>query len=124
MPYLPLLTKPAPPVTPPHVTPPEPTLTISEASAESGVPAHVLRYWETEFPALAPGKNSQGHRAYAPADLATVERIRYLLREEKYTIEGARQRLDYEIGGGDSVSPREDLLAVRDFLVSLRERVG
>ena len=67
--------------------------TIAEASEATGVDAHVLRYWETEFPSLKPRKNRSGHRAYTDDDLALVRRIAHLLREEKYTIEGARQQL-------------------------------
>ena len=58
-----------------------------------GVEAHVLRYWETEFPGLAPPKNRAGQRTYRPKDIELLLAIRQLLYEEGYTIAGARKRL-------------------------------
>ena len=66
---------------------------ISEVAEMTELEAHVLRYWETEFEQLQPKKNRAGNRVYTERDIAVVERIRHLLREEKYTIEGARQVL-------------------------------
>jgi DNA-binding transcriptional MerR regulator len=60
------------------------------------VQPHVLRYWETEFPMLAPQKNRAGQRVYRRKDVEMVLRIRDLLYEEKFTIAGARKRLAEE----------------------------
>jgi DNA-binding transcriptional MerR regulator len=57
------------------------------------VQPHVLRYWETEFPMLAPQKNRAGQRVYRRKDVEMVLRIRNLLYEEKFTIAGAKKRL-------------------------------
>src|SRR5215467_15426642 len=57
------------------------------------VQPHVLRYWETEFPMLAPQKNRAGQRVYRRKDVEMVMRIRDLLYEEKFTIAGAKKRL-------------------------------
>ena len=57
------------------------------------VQPHVLRYWETEFPMLAPQKNRAGQRVYRRKDVEMVVRIHNLLYEEKFTIAGARKRL-------------------------------
>lgn len=98
--------------------------TIAEASEATGVEAHVLRYWETEFPMLAPRKNRSGHRAYTDDDLALVRRIAHLLRDEKYTIEGARQQLrrgQRVVAPGDA--QRRTLSELRGFLVGLRDRL-
>jgi len=57
------------------------------------VQPHVLRYWETEFPMLAPQKNRAGQRVYRRKDVEMVLRIRDLLYEEKFTIAGAKKRL-------------------------------
>lgn len=57
------------------------------------VQPHVLRYWETEFPTLAPQKNRAGQRVYRRKDVEMVMRIRDLLYVEKFTIAGARKRL-------------------------------
>src|SRR4030095_13266290 len=64
------------------------------------VQPHVLRYWETEFPMLAPQKNRAGQRVYRRKDVEMVFRIRDLLYEEKFTIAGAKKRLLDEIRGG------------------------
>src|SRR5580704_11311804 len=57
------------------------------------VQPHVLRYWETEFPMLAPQKNRAGQRVYRRKDVEMVLRIRNLLYEEKFTIAGAKKKL-------------------------------
>lgn len=54
---------------------------------------HVLRYWETQFEELAPTKNRAGNRVYRDQDLERIALIQRLLHEEKFTIEGARERL-------------------------------
>jgi len=54
---------------------------------------HVLRYWETQFEELAPTKNRAGNRVYRNQDLERIALIQRLLHEEKFTIEGARERL-------------------------------
>jgi DNA-binding transcriptional MerR regulator len=64
------------------------------------VQPHVLRYWETEFPMLAPQKNRAGQRVYRRKDVEMVLRIRDLLYEEKFTIAGAKKRLLDESRGG------------------------
>lgn len=64
------------------------------------VQPHVLRYWETEFPMLAPQKNRAGQRVYRRKDVEMVLRIRDLLYEEKFTIAGAKKRLVDEMRGG------------------------
>jgi DNA-binding transcriptional MerR regulator len=76
------------------------------------VQPHVLRYWETEFPMLAPQKNRAGQRVYRRKDVEMVLRIRDLLYEEKFTIAGAKKRLLDEMRGG-SVRAKlaEDLAA-------------
>ena len=66
---------------------------IAEVSEITGVKPYVLRYWETEFPELTPQKNRSGNRAYKKNDIQLVFAIKRLLYDEKYTIEGARQRL-------------------------------
>jgi len=72
------------------------------------VQPHVLRYWETEFPMLAPQKNRAGQRVYRRKDVEMVFRIRDLLYEEKFTIAGAKKRLLDEIRGGSGRSKPAD----------------
>ncbi len=66
---------------------------ISEVSRITGLRPYVLRYWETEFSELNPAKNRAGNRTYRKSDIKTVFLIKRLLYQEKYTIEGARQKL-------------------------------
>lgn len=67
--------------------------TISEVSTETGVPQHVLRFWEAKFTQLRPLKRGGGRRYYRPEDVALLQRIRRLLHEEGYTIKGVQKIL-------------------------------
>ncbi|HKI78642.1 MAG TPA: MerR family transcriptional regulator [Ignavibacteriaceae bacterium] len=67
---------------------------ISEVSKITGVEQYVLRYWETEFEQLKPQKNRAGNRIYTNKDIQLIMHIKGLLRERKYTIEGARKILE------------------------------
>jgi DNA-binding transcriptional MerR regulator len=69
---------------------------ISEVSALTGIEQYVLRYWETEFDELRPHKNRAGNRIYAEKDVKVIQRIKELLRDERYTIEGAKLILKQE----------------------------
>src|ERR1700704_4504163 len=69
---------------------------IGEVSDLVGVEPYVLRYWETEFPSVGPKKSDTGHRMYRRKEVELLLRIKYLLYEKKYTIEGARQYLQSE----------------------------
>lgn len=73
---------------------------IGEVCEHVGVQPHVLRYWESEFPMLAPQKNRAGQRVYRRKDLEIVLRIRELLYDEKFTIAGAKRRLAEELRAG------------------------
>lgn len=66
---------------------------IGEAADLVGEEPHVLRYWETEFRALRPQKSSKGQRVYSRRDIETALKIKSLLREQRFSIEGAKKRL-------------------------------
>lgn len=66
---------------------------IGEVSTITGVPPYVLRYWESEFPALQPRKSGGGQRLYRKRDVALILEIKKLLYQERYTVAGARRRL-------------------------------
>ena len=55
---------------------------------------HVLRYWETQFPPLSPSKNRSGNRVYQRKEIKLIMLVKKLLYEEKYTVEGARAKLE------------------------------
>ena len=73
---------------------------IGEVSELCKLPAYVLRFWESEFPQLRPGKSSTGQRLYRRKDVENVVKIRRLLYEQGYTIAGARQILKSEARTG------------------------
>ncbi|MEP7147714.1 MAG: MerR family transcriptional regulator [Acidobacteriota bacterium] len=70
---------------------------IGEVCELVGVQAHVLRYWETEFPMLSPQKNRSGQRSYRRRDVEIALRIKQLLYEEMFTIAGAKKKLHAEM---------------------------
>src|SRR3974390_18064 len=96
--------------------------TIGEVSELCGVKPHVLRYWEQEFTQLKPVKRRGNRRYYQHHEVLLIRRIRELLYEEGFTINGARNQLDTNLGapsrnGGSAatvaVSGRMDLPLVR-----------
>ena len=99
---------------------------IGEVSDIVGVKAHVLRYWESEFSALAPKKTRGSHRQYSRKDVELAMHIRQLLHDEGFTIAGAKRRLK-ETGLHKRKSPsapratRE--VALRAELLGLREQL-
>ncbi len=95
---------------------------ISEVSEITDLKAHVLRYWETEFPYLKPKKNKAGNRTYTQADIDLVERIKQLLRDEKYTLEGARQALSRQRKGAEP-GTQSELFELRAFLAEVLQRL-
>jgi len=72
---------------------------IGEVCRIADVQPYVLRYWESEFPVLAPDKSSPGPRTYSGRELKLIERIKRLLYDEGYTIAGAKKRLESEGSG-------------------------
>lgn len=67
---------------------------IGEVALIAGVEPYVLRYWETEFPSLAPKKSGTGHRLYRRKEVETILEVKRLLYEKRFTIEGARLYLE------------------------------
>ena len=66
---------------------------VGEVSRLIGVPAYVLRFWETEFSGLSPRKSDRGQRLYRRKDVELFLEIKHLLYEKRFTIEGARKSL-------------------------------
>jgi protein-L-isoaspartate(D-aspartate) O-methyltransferase len=93
---------------------------IGEVCEMAGLKPHVLRYWETQFKELSPSKNRAGNRVYRAREIKLIELVKHLLYEEKYTIDGARRRLEKlrEEGELDEVAgqalDRQALRRVRD----------
>jgi len=105
---------------------------IGEVENLTGVPAYVLRYWESEFKLLRPKKNSAGQRLYRKRDLELATRIKTLLYEERLTLEGAKKRLaaesrrksaQLELGVKGAVYG-DALKRLREQLLALRSRLA
>ena len=67
---------------------------IGEVCDLVGLKPHVLRYWESQFQPLRPSKNRAGNRVYQRKEIRLIILVKRLLYDEKYTIEGARQKVD------------------------------
>jgi DNA-binding transcriptional MerR regulator len=76
---------------------------IGEACKALGIQPYVLRYWETEFPALSPSKSRSGQRVYSEKELEIIRRIKELLYDEGYTIAGAKKKLEGELANGGAL---------------------
>lgn len=82
---------------------------IGEVSKLTHTKAYVLRYWETEFPMLRPGKSSTGHRLYRRRDVEMVLEVRDLLYRQGFTIEGARKVLAGQAGASKEAVKQKHL---------------
>src|ERR1700728_1159462 len=78
---------------------------IGEVSEILGVEPYVLRYWESEFPGLSPKKSSSGQRMFRRKDVELLLRIKQLLYEKKFTIEGARKALQQKQTAAEPENP-------------------
>jgi DNA-binding transcriptional MerR regulator len=114
---------------------------ISEVSKITSLEQYVLRYWESEFPQLKPQKNRAGNRIYTNKDIKLILHVKQLLRDEKYTIEGAKKVLeDYvpESEAGEQLELlsvpqkkkikdeeiRAEVAEVKDFLEELLKKIN
>ena len=93
--------------------------TIGELSRETGLPQHILRYWETRFPQLRPLQRAGNRRYYRPADIALVLRINGLLEQEGYTIRGVQKLL-----ASERKRPAADTPADMAAIEALRDRLA
>jgi DNA-binding transcriptional MerR regulator len=95
---------------------------IGEVCALFDLRPHVLRYWETRFPALAPPKNRAGSRVYRERDLELIALIRHLVHEERFTLEGARLRIE-ELRAEGAAAEQAAAALERSFVRSLRSEL-
>jgi DNA-binding transcriptional MerR regulator len=82
------------PIQPSHEIPDKLYFRIGEVARLAGIKPYVLRFWETEFPALGPKKSGTGHRLYRRKEVELVLEIKRLLYEKRFTIEGARKSME------------------------------
>jgi len=85
---------------------------IGEVCELTGLKAHVLRYWESQFRFLNPAKNRSGNRVYQRKEIELILLVKHLLYTEKYTIDGARQKLNDHRKSGELRRVSRDALAV------------
>ncbi len=107
---------------------------IGDVSELMDIKPHVLRYWETQFPALKPKKNRAGNRTYRVRDIKYIVMIKKLLYEKGYTIAGARQKIKESNNNPDSLSRQLDIpfsepgkfevmISLKEDLLKLKELV-
>lgn len=89
---------------------------VGEVSRIAGVPAHVLRFWESEFSQIRPKRTSSGQRLYRKKDVETILEIKNLLYQKKFTIPGARQHLRNRT----ALPPTMSLTEIREALLAIR----
>ncbi len=98
---------------------------ISEVAEWFNMKPSLLRFWENEFDILKPRKNKKGDRLFRPEDIKNLRIIYYLLRQQKYSVEGAKQYLkDNKKKAAMQVQLVESLTKFRAFLLELRANLG
>jgi DNA-binding transcriptional MerR regulator len=112
------------------MTPSEPVqefFSIGEVCSLTDLKPHVLRYWESQFRFLNPAKNRSGNRVYQRKEIELIMLVKHLLYTEKYTIDGARQKIDEHRRGGDlkpAARAALDLQALQSLESDLNEILG
>lgn len=99
---------------------------IGEVSDIAGVPPYVLRFWETEFTQIKPRRTESGQRLYRKRDVALVLRIKHLLYERRFTIEGARQHLRNRSPSARAPMPvaaAPDIAEIKKELIRIRDLI-
>ena len=95
---------------------------IGEVCDLTGLKAHVLRYWETQFELLHPTKNRAGNRVFRPKEIELILLVKHLLYEQKFTIDGARQKLLDMRKGGEILAVSRDMVD-REFLAGMKREL-
>ena len=83
----------------------------------------LIRYWENEFSILKPKKNKKGDRFFRPEDIKNLKMIYHLLRERKYTIEGAKEFIKNNKAAGEKHEMIESLEKIKSFLIELKNNL-
>ena len=95
---------------------------IGQVCELTGLKPHVLRYWETQFDLLRPTKNRAGNRVFRPKEVELVLLVKHLLYDQRFTIDGARQRLLDMRKGGEILAGRRDVVD-REFLAGMKHEL-
>ncbi|MBP5401864.1 MAG: MerR family transcriptional regulator [Treponema sp.] len=92
---------------------------IGQVEELTGIKSHILRYWEEVIPGFAPKKDFGGRRVYSQKEFDMINRLKYLIYEKKYTIEGARDQLIADL---QAVSDNADLMqSIQDIRTKLSD---
>ena len=94
---------------------------IGEVSRIVGVPAYVLRFWETEFKRIKPRRTATGQRIYHRSDLDLILKIKSLLYDQQFTIKGARRHLNTKSDQGPSAVDSDKIAMIRSELQEIRD---
>ena len=93
---------------------------IGEVSKIAGLPAYVLRFWESEFNSIRPKRTPTGHRNYRRSDVESILEIKQLLHKKRFTLEGARKHLSAKRKSNPASTSVELLKTVREELEGIR----
>ena len=96
---------------------------IGDVALMFGENNSLIRYWEKEFSILKPKKNKKGDRFFRPEDVKILKLIHHLLREKKYTIEGAKEFLKNTQNAGEQQELVESLEKIKLFLIELKNNL-
>lgn len=96
---------------------------IGEVANMLGVNPSLLRFWETEFPAIRPHKTQKGTRYYTADDIALLRYIYHLTRECGYTLEGVREQLRRKEQQDETMQVTRTLLEAKEFLLELKKQL-
>jgi DNA-binding transcriptional MerR regulator len=97
---------------------------VGEVSAIVGVPAYVLRFWEAEFKKINPKRSASGQRLYRKSDIELILKIKHLLYEKKFTIQGAKQHLKIKPDEKKEKPSTISLDEIRAGLKSIRDLIS
>lgn len=111
----------APKPQPPPELPDKLYFKIGEVSQLTGIPAYVLRFWESEFKQINPGRTQTGQRQYKKSDVALILKIKHLLYDRKFTIQGAKHHLTAAAKAPPHQSPEAAVAEIRSELKRIQQ---
>ena len=94
---------------------------IGEVAQLLNVSTSLIRFWEKKFPTLQPKKTKQGARRYTQADIAQLRKVYHLVKVQGYTLQGAREAMQYKGKLRSDAALLHTLKSLRNFLLSLKE---
>jgi len=94
---------------------------IGEVTSITDLASYVLRFWESEFNIISPKRTESGQRLYRKTDIEAILKIKYLLYEKKFTIQGAKKNLKKNSKTKDAIAPITDLEHIKDELIQIRK---